>query len=177
MSIDPQADRARGAVVGVAAGLLTIAAHGIGGAGYPDLSSLTLLLAVCAAIGALAATAPARGAVTTLGLLGAGQVAGHYALSEMMMTGMGHAHGATSPSSVPMLLAHALATALCALLILAADRLYSVITNVLRIVAILFFRPVTTATPQVLPRRAARPLFGVPLRGAISRRGPPLPVF
>lgn len=170
MPIDPQADSARGALVGATAGLLTVAAHGVAGGGYPSVASLTLLVAFCTVVGSLAATVSARGAVPTVALLGAGQLAGHYLLAGLLVSDGWHAHAA----SWPMLVAHIGATALCAVAILAAERLYTAITRITRIVAIAFVRP-DTAIAVVSPiHRTTRPLFGVPLRGTISRRGPPL---
>nr|WP_256938495.1 hypothetical protein [Rhodococcus qingshengii] len=49
----------RGTAVGSASAALAVAAHGIGGGELPQSSSLTLLLAVCATVGAVTATLPA----------------------------------------------------------------------------------------------------------------------
>ena len=171
MSLDPNADRARGIAVGSSAGLLTVAAHGAAGGGLPDATSSTVLVAVCAVIGALATTTVTRSRFATAALLGAGQLAGHAALS----TTMHHVHSA-GPGTLPMLTAHAIATVLCAVLIVAAARLLSAITHVVRVIAILDYRLDTPIRQRPIARSTA-PQFTVPFTDVISRRGPPLPSF
>lgn len=67
----------RGTAVGSASAALAVAAHGIGGGELPQSSSLTLLLAVCATVGAVTATLPAlsRGPAALIVALGLGQLA------------------------------------------------------------------------------------------------------
>lgn len=168
MSTSSTAAVARGSAVGALAAGLAIAAHGIAGAPFPTDSAATLLLATSAAVGAVAANGRAHGPLSVVALLGLGQLAGHVALSN---GGGDHEHvSAANPWS--MAIAHVVATALCAALIVAAERLYLAVSTTVRVL--------TTAPTAALvpagPHTAARPYIALPfppLQGAISRRGPP----
>ncbi|MGV9819014.1 hypothetical protein [Nocardia xishanensis] len=140
----------RGGLVGALVGLLSVAAHGVAGGGYPDSPEFALLLTVsavagCAAMGfsrdvrRRAGLAHAAGPV--FGALAAGQLAGHAVLTGLI----GHAHGerdahiavgdAPLAGFMPtgwMLFAHLLATLVCAVSLVAAERLYGIVSSAVR---------------------------------------------
>ncbi len=158
----------RGAAVGALSAGLAVAAHGAGGGGFPASAALTLLLLACSGVGAITANLPPRfhSNSALLGALGFGQVAGHLTLAATA-----HVH-AVLPAA-PMLLAHAAATVVCALLIVSAERLYRSLVHVWRVVLRGEPRPVAVAAalPHPVPRR--NPVDAL-LRASISRRGPPV---
>ncbi|MFE3191583.1 hypothetical protein ACFXHA_21415 [Nocardia sp. NPDC059240] len=134
----------RGGLAGVATAALAVAAHGFAGGGYPGSSGLMLLVLVTAALGALAAAVRPRAALPLL--MVAGQPACHIALSGLVAHGHA-AHAMEFTDHGPMLAAHAVAGLGCALLILVAERLYTLIS---RAVAVVLTRP------RGLPVAAAR---------------------
>lgn len=148
---------------------MAIAAHGLGGGGYPGSAALTLLLAVCAGVGAVVAQLPSRthGRLPLIAALAAGQLVGHLALATTV--GDTH-HHAMLPG--PLMLAHAAATVVCALLIAVAERLYGTVTRVLRRVLRAVTPPVDRPAPRPMPSHRAD-LSSALLRSGISRRGPP----
>lgn len=172
MSEHAGADRLRGCAVGALAAALTVAAHGVGGGGYPSSTALTTLIAVCATVGALAGSMRARGPYAVIGMLGLGQIGGHYASMEMIGAGTHHMSSSTVPGWA-MIGAHAAATLLCAALIVLANRLYVVASRVVRTVLRADFRPTTGRAALVSAGHDTRPHFGTPQRDAFSRRGPP----
>lgn len=109
--------RLRGAAVGSLSGGVSIAAHGIGGAGAPSDGAIVLLLVACAALGtsAGAVRSPVARLPFMFAILAAGQVIGHTTLA----LASDHAHSAV-PSG-PMLSAHAVALVVTALLVLAVE--------------------------------------------------------
>ncbi|MCJ0906818.1 hypothetical protein [Rhodococcus sp. ARC_M6] len=157
----------RGSVVGAASGALAVAAHGIGGGEIPPASAMTLLLAVCVAVGAITATLPAlaRGPLPLIAALGAGQLAAHAAMTVSV-----HSH--SSAPGLMMLGAHAVATAVCAVLVLAAERLLAVVTNVARTV-LAPIAPVVRVSRRVSYAGTHPSTVDALLRASISRRGPP----
>ncbi|WP_435592217.1 hypothetical protein [Nocardia sp. bgisy118] len=236
MNPGPSTGWPRGGLVGALVGLLSAAAHGAAGGGYPDSPESALLLTVsalagCAATGfsrssdrsrstigsgrlglrrgdwhgdrlstrrgdqhsaqlstrrgewlegARRRAGQAHAAAPVLGALAAGQLAGHAVLTGLL----GHAHGervshiarddAPLAGFLPtgwMLCAHLLATLACAVAILAAERLYGIVSGAAR--AIL-------GEPRHLPvARAGRwadhrtPTYRFPPRGPIGPRAPP----
>ncbi|MGC0366834.1 hypothetical protein ABH922_004818 [Rhodococcus sp. 27YEA15] len=161
----------RGTAVGAASAALSVAAHGMGGGAVPQVSSLTLLIAVCAAVGAVVATLPglARGPLALVGALAAGQLSAHTAMTLTV-----HSHSA-SPG-LAMLGAHIGATFVCALLVLAAERLFHVLGRALRAVLVPPTLPVVGTRRHAISTGIHRRPIDEYLRAAISRRGPPLPV-
>ena len=158
--------------MGALTAALAVAGHGIGGGGHPTSAALTLLVLCCGGVGALAAGgrtgSSAGGRVALLGTLTAGQVLGHLALSAALP----HAHADLAAQGPVMLAAHAVATAACAALILAAERLYGPITRTLRTLLI--------GPAPVTPQTSASPVRSTPATPAhrlldhvLSRRGPP----
>lgn len=139
----------------------------MGGGELPSASSLTLLLAVCSAVGAITATLPAltRGPLPLIAALGLGQLAAHTA-----MTLSEHSHFAAP--GLTMLGAHVAATVTCAALVLAVERLMTVITRVVHVVLTSPSTPVTVRVPLFASTHHHDPV-GALLRSSISRRGPP----
>ncbi|MBF6328652.1 hypothetical protein [Nocardia transvalensis] len=131
----------RGYLVGGVVAALAVAAHGAAGGGFPGSTALTLLVLAAAGIGAVAGMLPsgdekACRAVLFAALAG-GQLVGHEALAGMV----GHSHESPDPASgfgeaqLPtgaMPLAHTLATIACGILIVVAERLYAVVSQVFR---------------------------------------------
>lgn len=171
VSRSPTVNRVFGGAVGVAVGSLTVAAHGLGGGVCPDSASLTLLAALCVAVGVVASTFSRPKNVTAICLLAVGQTVGHYSMSGM--TGSSHSHGGSGFGGWQMVGAHAIATLLCAALIATASRLYVSISTTLSAVLRAILPPPTSARSAGATPVTQQPLFGAPLRGAISRRGPP----
>ena len=155
----------------IAAGV-TVAAHGIAGGGYPGGAALTLLLTACAMTGAAATFIRIRTRLTVAALLGSGQLAGHFILSGLLETG--HTHNGSPFGGWLMLASHATATVLCAILITVAERLYAAVSNTLRTVLRSLAAIPQTPRQAPLASQTSPPLFGAALRGALSRRGPPL---
>ncbi|WP_406268580.1 hypothetical protein OH799_24690 [Nocardia sp. NBC_00881] len=126
MRPQPITGHLRGGLVGALVGVLAVAAHGAAGGGFPGSAELTLVLLIAAAAGSTAGAVSARrNPVAVVGLLGAGQLASHAALSGLL----GHNHAGTTESALPtcwMLVAHAIATLGCAALIVLAEALYTV---------------------------------------------------
>ncbi|WP_330233834.1 hypothetical protein OHA40_16055 [Nocardia sp. NBC_00508] len=178
MSPHPIAGRLRGGLVGALVATLAVAAHGAAGGGIPDSTELTLLLLIATVMGSAAGAVPVRPGPVVLGLLGAGQLASHAALSGPL----GHDHtgrgtgGATTLSILPagwMLFAHAVATLGCAVLIVLAERLHAVASGALRAI---LARPRTSrivGAPQ-WPDPGLPPYRCAP-NGAIGPRAPPVP--
>ncbi len=161
----------RGGAVGAATATLAVAAHGVGGGGLPDSAALTLLLVACAGVGAVVGGVPAlsRSRWALLAALAAGQGVGHLTLTVASDV---HLHsGVPTPA---MLATHAVATVVCAALILTAERLYGPITRVLRAVLeppALAVEPARLLVPRRSGRRAAHLAV---LAAGLSRRGPPV---
>lgn len=166
--MDPAA-RLRGASVGAAAGVVSIAAHALGG-GSVSLGSaaVSLLVAACALTGVLVASV-GTGLARLMVLLGAGQAIGHAALS----VAPGHCHPPVFSSA--MLVAHVVAIPLGALLVRGAEvALGRVLSSVRRMVVALGVVPAVAAAVWrvvegvrvVSPRRLLS-------SSGIGRRGPP----
>ncbi|MCX4096583.1 hypothetical protein [Nocardia sp. alder85J] len=180
----------RGTALGLLSAALAVAAHGLGGGGFPDSTALMLLFSVAVVAGTLAAALPPPGRITgragLLAALAGGQWMGHEVLTGLI--GHQHAmiHAATSrvtaagsPFPLPMsghamLIVHAVAVPLCALLLVAAERLYAVVSRAIRAV---------TERPRPIFRVAGparRPGDHLELPrflhlGAIAARAPPVP--
>ncbi|MFI6048148.1 hypothetical protein ACIA8C_41480 [Nocardia sp. NPDC051321] len=170
MSPAPSTGHLRGGLVGVLVGALAVAAHGSAGGGFPGSAELTLMLLVAALAGG-AANALARGRGSVPGLLMAGQLASHVALSGLL----GHDHAAAATSPLPsgwMLVAHAVAALACAAVISITDRLYAVASGAVRAV---LAKP---SLPRIVgPAHWSNP--GLPHyrfhpNGAIGPRAPPV---
>ncbi|NMM88511.1 hypothetical protein B2J88_29870 [Rhodococcus sp. SRB_17] len=158
----------RGSVVGAASGALAIAAHGMGGGEIPPASAMTLLIAVSVAVGAITATLPAltRGPLPLIAALGAGQLAAHAAMTVSV-----HSH--SSAPGLMMLGAHAVATAVCAVLVLAAEQFFRVVTTVIRDVLVPI-GPIARVRRRISYNGTHPSTVDALLRASISRRGPPV---
>jgi hypothetical protein len=164
------AARLRGGFVGATSAAVAVGAHGAGGAMAPGVGSVVMALAVCAVIGAVAASAHGvRGFIPVLGLVAAGQLIGHCVL----VFASGHTHGGHWSAS--MVGAHAVAAAVSAALICAAEHLGRAAARRVRQVIVMVLdvtdgdglhRPETPVLLHVLtPRLLCRNAFGT--------RGPP----
>ncbi|ATL64918.1 hypothetical protein [Nocardia terpenica] len=174
--------RIRGALVGATVAALAVAAHGPTG-GYPNSTALTLLVAAAAATGALASALPAPrgigGRAALFATVAAGQLIGHRALSGL--AGHGHETGRAASLSVLgvripggwMTVAHVLAALGCVLLIVAAERLYSLVSQAVRTVT---GRLRTPPPPVGIARRGAGDRhYDSHHITALGSRAPPVP--
>ncbi|WP_063019312.1 hypothetical protein [Nocardia niwae] len=176
MSQHPITGRLRGGLVGVLVGAMAVAAHGAAGGGAPGSTELTLLLLIAAGVGSAAGTVRAHPSVVA-GLLGAGQLLSHAALSVLL----GHDHAETGSSALSsplptgwMVLAHTVATIGCAALILLTERLYAAASGALRAI----FAPPRRArivSAPLWPDSGLPPYRCAPL-GALGPRAPPVSV-
>ncbi|WP_054811611.1 hypothetical protein [Nocardia arizonensis] len=162
----------RGGAIGASVAALAIAAHGAAGGGVPDSADGALVLLVAMLAGALVAALPAN-RTAVFGVLGAGQLTAHVALSGLV----GHAHtpspGATSvlPGGW-MLLAHAVATVVCGGLALLAQRLYDLVTTAIRAATT---NPVACPIPTFVgPADPGTAAYRPSPRDATGPRAPPL---
>ncbi|RDH77555.1 hypothetical protein DVS77_15810 [Mycolicibacterium moriokaense] len=159
----------RGTAAGMLTAALAVAAHGAADGAAPSGSTLVLLAVLGATVGGLAATiSRAADARVLLLLLATGQVVGH-----LMLSATGHHHdGPTSPAHA-MLLAHAAAVVVGALLIAAGDRLCRVISRVALASAPTPVAPIPSS--PVVAADADQPLRSALLLAAsMSHRGPPV---
>lgn len=174
MSVANPAARLRGSAAGLLTAALAVAGHSIG-SGAPPMGAAVVQLAVLAAtVGALAGTiARAAEAPVLLGLLAAGQLAGH-----VVLTAVGHSHAATSaPPAAAMWAAHAVAVGAGALLIAACDRLCRALFRAVR-AAVRLAAVLPAAAPVVVRGNADQPLRSALLLAAsVSHRGPPVSRF
>ncbi len=159
---------ARGALVGSAAGAVSLAAHPLGG-GTVHLSqaSIVQLIGVCAAVGVVAGSRRGRvGRVELVGLLAAGQGIGHAALT------MGHPHSAHLTPA--MLFAHLVAMLCAAVLIRVAEAgLRAAASSVRRALAALVGALRWQYAPVVLAGSGMSIGSGRFLSGGVGTRGPP----
>jgi hypothetical protein len=163
------AARLRGLAAGLLTATLAVAAHGIAGSGMPTGASVVLLAVLAATVGALTANIGRTSDVRVLlALLAAGQLAGH-----LMLSVAGHSHGGpTSPAPV-MLVAHASAVAVGAILIAAGDRLCRTVSRAVQVTTRAVVPPVP-GRPVVVTAGADQPLLSALLLAAsVSHRGPP----
>ncbi|MFE3441782.1 hypothetical protein ACFXNW_01985 [Nocardia sp. NPDC059180] len=177
----PTTGSPRGFLVGASVGALAVAAHGLAGGGYPSSAELALVLIAASVTGLVAGALPWRcGPIRVLGVLTAGQIAGHAALTGLY--GHEHVPSAAAPlagelfggylPSGGMLLAHLGASLVCSALIPLAERLYGAASAVLRVV----LAPPSARAPQ----RSAHtfdsvvPVSSFAPTGAAGPRAPPL---
>ncbi|MBP2214360.1 hypothetical protein JOJ87_004704 [Rhodococcus ruber] len=152
----------RGTAAGALTAALAVAAHGSAGGGVPGNAEVTLLVAVAAGVGLVAAHLRA---VPTIVVLAGGQAATHLVLAAVTT---GHLH-----TSVPMLAAHTVAVVACAALLEAAQRLCGPLTRAVR-AAWLTAPPRVEAVRTLLPPATVRPVAAARAAPGISRRGPPV---
>ncbi len=165
----------RGGAAGSISGALAVAAHGwASGAMAPDSGALTLLIAGCAAVGAL--TAGVRSLRTTaVGLVGAlvgGQLLGHLAMSWGAGGGHHHQQSVWTPS---MLLAHIVAAIAAAVVILGAEAAYRIVTAVMaRVLPVPVVLPVLAGPPALPIEHRDRIVLRLFAADALRTRGPPV---
>ena len=170
MSPSPAA-RIRGMAAGLLTATLAVAAHGAGSGAPPTGAAAVQLALLAATVGALATTyARAADARILVGLLAVGQLLGH-----LMLSAVGHHHAeSTAPPAAAMLVAHALAIVVGAVLIAAGDRLCRAVSRAVRAVVRIACRPVITP-PVLWAGDADQPLRSALLLAAsVSHRGPPV---
>ena len=174
----PGADAVRGGLVGAAVAALAIAAHGGAGGGHPGSAALTLLLLISTATATFASMLPrARwGRTAVLTALGGGQGTAHLALSVLPAHGTGETScgsGLLAGQNGWMAVSHAIATVVCALLIVAAERLYAVVSHSVRAITT---RPHAVASPATARwRPGPHQPWQRPAGRAVSSRAPPVP--
>lgn len=169
-------DRVRGGLAGVTCAALAAAAHGHVAA-LPHSAALAFLILIGGLVGVAVGSGAGRGRLRLLALLLAGQLVEHLALTMASEPGRMSSLPMHSGCQGPMMLvAHVLAAGLCAVLIAAAERVYSTVSDVVRVLCALL-QPVWPTEPAgCRPRSASAPRY-ILLWGAISRRGPPVAFF
>lgn len=163
---------ARGVSTGAVTALTAVSAHGWSGGHWPSAGQITVLLAVCSGLGAIAGglNALAR-RWTLLGYLTGGQMLCHLMLSTAV--GPGH-HAGPSMSTVS---AHAVAVGIGVCLLVAVEAaLRWCVASTVQVISLMAqphrldettgMLAATSVAVVVLPR--------VWERGTVSRRGPPV---
>ncbi|MFI6868868.1 hypothetical protein [Nocardia sp. NPDC050406] len=165
----------RGGAAGSVSGALAVAAHGwASGAMAPDSGALTLLIAGCAAVGAV--TAGVRSLRTTaLGLVAAlvgGQLLGHLSMS---WGGGGQHHHHQSVWTPSMLMAHIVAAIAAAVVILGAEAAYRIVTAVVaRVLPVPVVLPVPSGPPTLPIEHRDRIVPRIFAADTFRTRGPPV---
>ena len=161
----------RGVLLAVSAGTLSVTAHRFADGGLPD-PAMTLLLTGLFGWTATFLARKARGPVATIVLLGAAQLVMH-----LLLTTLAEHHDMAASTGPGMVVAHALATLLTALLLAHADAMLLTVLAVLRAILprLLTPLPVPVAAPALVPARTGSQghLVRVDLRRIRGRRGPP----
>ncbi|MFD3506501.1 hypothetical protein [Nocardia sp. NPDC058666] len=167
--------RLRGACAGSMSGALSLAAHGLAGGGaLPGSTTIVLLAAVSAVVGALVAgVGPLRdGAVGLAAVLLGGQVIGH-----TTMKWSGHGHAADDSLGLAMLTAHSLAALLAAAVIIGTEAAYRIGSAVLARILPLRYRSPRIPDPAPLRLvhrdRVILRIFATP---SLRTRAPPLAI-
>ncbi|MFF0456352.1 hypothetical protein [Nocardia africana] len=179
----PGIDALRGGLVGVAVVVLAVAAHGWADGGYPGSATSAMLLLSAAATGTFASMLPptggARGRAGVLAALAGGQAVSHIALGLLPAHRPGESSCGSGLSGLNsifptgwMTLAHTLATVVCAVLIVAVERLYAAVSQSFRAVTTRPRPPVDVATPRW--RTSARQPWQQWSAGAPGSRAPPV---
>ncbi|WP_051187028.1 hypothetical protein [Nocardia tenerifensis] len=167
--------RVRGGSAGAISGTISVAAHGWASGGMsPDGTTLALLVAAAAVIGALVAgLAPLRD--TSVGLIGAlvaGQLLGHLTMGFSS----GHLHHGDAQLTPAMLAAHLVAAVAAAGVIRGAEAAYRAGTAVLfRVLRASRPLPLPDSTPRHTDHRD-RVILRVFAAESLRTRGPPLTV-
>ena len=171
MTAAPSSTAAR--LRGIAAGLLTaalaVAAHGVAAGAAPSGTAAVLLAVLAATVGGLAMTIRRTADVRVLaGLLASSQLVGH-----LMLSAAGHSHGEPTSAGPAMLVAHAMAVVLGAILIAAGDRLCGAVSRVVEVATRVVVSPIPSR--PVVIAAADQPLRSALLLAAsVSHRGPPV---
>lgn len=154
-------------------GVLAIAAHGFEG-DLPHSAALALLLVVSGAVGSATGSRTGRGRVRLFSMLALGQLFGHVALSAAGTADVHREVEGVGREGWLVLVAHGVATLLCALLIVAAEHVYTAASTVVRTL-LARFEPLPVIGDGAVPAPSGlHRCREVPLPAAISRRGPPV---
>lgn len=167
----------RGVALAGTSAALAIGAHALAGGGLPDTGLILLLTGAVAGAG-IALADRRRSVWAILGVLGAAQLATHVLLS-ISMVGMTGMDGDALPfNGVTMLLSHAIAVAVTAVVLFHADEaVFFAAATFARLVPAIPFAPLPapgtspTLRPAVVP---VHPPSAVLLCRANARRGPPV---
>lgn len=165
------AARWRGGLVGACSAAVAVGAHGLGGGVLPDGAALVLLVLGCAVVGTAASGGRfgCRGVSAVAAFLGIGQLVGHLTLAAAS----GHAHGLTVAPE--MVVAHLGAAVVCAVLICAAEQLWSALaTYVWRLVRTLTATASANVRRRDVDARGDDGLLPIRLGCTAGTRGPPL---
>jgi hypothetical protein len=164
------AARWRGGLVGACSAAVAVGAHGVGGGMVPGGAALMVLVLGCAVVGTAAGgRLGRRGVGAVAAFLVIGQFVGHVVLAAAS----GHAHGLSVAPE--MVLAHLCAAVACAVLICAAERLWSAFaTYVWRLVRALTDTASAIVRRRDVDGRGDDELSPVRLGCSAGTRGPPL---
>jgi hypothetical protein len=167
------ASRFRGLMVAAFTALLAVTAHGMASGRFPTGGTAALLVVLAAGMGAMvSASERTVGPRALLGVLALGQLGGHLVLSS----GGHHVPAAGPAVLIPapvMLLAHAAAVALGAILVAACERLCAALSSAIRGCGRIA-QPQSTAMPAFAVRRSDHPQRrDLLIAASISHRGPP----
>lgn len=164
------AARWRGGLVGACSAAVAVGAHGVGGGVVPGGVALILLVLGCAVVGTAAGgRLGCRGVGAVAAFLVIGQFVGHVVLAAAS----GHAHGLSAAPQ--MVAAHLCAAVACAVLICAAERLWSALaTYVWRLVRTLTAAAYPYQPRHVVDRHGDDEASPVRLGCTAGTRGPPL---
>ncbi|MFI6168782.1 hypothetical protein ACIBCN_18525 [Nocardia sp. NPDC051052] len=168
--------RVRGGSAGAISGTISVAAHGWASGGMsPDSTTLALLVAAAAVVGALVAgLAPLRD--TSAGLvtaLVAGQLLGHLTMGFSS----GHLHHGDAQLTPPMLSAHLLAAVVAALVIRSTEAAYRTATAALfRVLRPHRPAPVLADPAALRTAHRDRVILRVLAAASLRTRGPPFAV-
>lgn len=160
----------RGSLVGVCSALFTLAAHAAGG-GAPTGTPMSLMILMCATVGAAVSTVTVERYLTKVmmlaGAVTAAQVLGHVALSAASHHGV---HDA--PLSTPMVFSHLFAAVTLAILIALAEFLYQVCGSVLCWLRLVAIHRGRSHAPLLLGRHVVM-IRQTLLRSGLGMRAPP----
>ncbi|WP_324198755.1 hypothetical protein [Nocardia amamiensis] len=168
--------RVRGGSAGAISGAISVAAHGWASGGMPpDSTTLALLAAASAVVGALVAgLAPLRESSAGLvAALVAGQLLGHFTMG----ISSGHVHHGDAQLTPTMLTTHLFAALAASIVIRGAEAAYRIGTAVLsRVLPVRHIPPVVADRAPLHTDHRDRVILRVFAAEALRTRGPPLPV-
>jgi hypothetical protein len=160
----------RGAAAGVFTAVLCVAAHTFAGGAVPVGAVIAELMVLAVTVGGVAATLARADDIRVLvSLLAAGQLLGHLLLA------ITHQHGAAPQAAgVAVLIAHAAAVGVGAVLITAGTRLCTAVARIRRAAVHRPSLPACDATPGVVVGAEQPWRSALLLAASVSHRGPPL---
>lgn len=159
----------RATAAGLLTGALALAAHTAVGAEMHVGPGIALIAVLAATVAGIVATwGPAADARVLAGTMALAQVVGH-----VLQSLSGHAHGRPAEA---MVLAHAVAAAVGAILIAAGDHLRAALSKVIRACAWITAPGPRSAGTRVVARAAESLFATLPILASSSYRGPPAAV-